>query len=106
MSIVIARYPQTTDNGHVCKFSRAGNPMYYQINRRDVEITGISQIGGFYCFTVADPSIFSLNESVYFCTLNGSTIIDTGTAIIIEIGVNYIVVFIWDESCRDFRIYQ
>ena len=87
MSIVITRYPSTTDNGNACKFSRAGNPMYFELSRQDYAIVSIQQQAGFYQFNLANTSMFALNEKIYYNTNAGS-----GTALIFDIGANYIAV--------------
>lgn len=87
MSIVITRYPSTTDNGNACKFSRAGNPMYFELSRQDYAMVSIQQQAGFYQFNLADTSMFTLNESIYYKTNAGS-----GTATIFAIDTNYIAV--------------
>lgn len=87
MSIVITRYPSTTDNGNACKFSRAGNPLYFELSRQDYAIVSIQQQAGFYQFNLASTSMFTLNEKIYYNTNAGS-----GTALIFDIGANYIAV--------------
>ena len=66
MSLVITRYPATTDNGNSCKFSRAGNPIYFELSRQDYAIVSIQQQAGFYQFNLADTSMFTLNETTLY----------------------------------------
>lgn len=87
MSLVITRYPATTDNGNSCKFSRAGNPIYFELSRQGYAIVSIQQQAGFYQFNLADTSMFTLNETIYYRTNNTS-----GTALIWNIGATYIAV--------------
>lgn len=87
MSLVITRYPSTTDNGNVCKHSRAGNPMYFEVSRRDYAIVSIQQQAGYYQFNLASTTMFALNETVYYKTNAGS-----GTGVIFDIGATYIAI--------------
>ena len=84
--IEIIRYPQTTDNGNICKFSAAGNPMYFEVSRKDFTITGSASNAGFLQLFIADTTGLVLNQQVYIvCKNSSNVIIKSGTFTILEI---------------------
>jgi len=90
--IEIIRYPSTTDNSNICKFSAAGNPLYFEVSRKDHTITASGAYSGFLQLFIADTSAFTLSESVYVVGKDvSSNIIISKKSTIFFIAASYIV---------------
>jgi hypothetical protein len=84
--IEIIRNPATTDNGNICKFSAAYNPMYFEVSRKDFTITGSASNAGFLQLFIADTTGLTVNQQVYIvCKDAGNAIIKSGTFTIFEV---------------------
>lgn len=92
MNLTVLNNPETElANGHVCKFSHGFNSIYVDVVRQDYEITASSSDAGFLALFVADTSVFTLNQKVFYLGLDalGNTV-KTGTATIWKIEPTYI----------------
>lgn len=90
--IEIIRYPATTDNSNECKFSAAGNPLYFEISRKDFTVTGSGAYASAYLMVyIADVSSFTVNELIYLVGKDvGGVVIKSLQARILFVGANYL----------------
>jgi len=76
MSLTIISEPYTTlSDSFVSKFSHAGNPIYYDIQRQDRLITGVGAYSGKISFnTGTDSQIFSIGDTAYIYATDGGVL--------------------------------
>jgi len=80
MSLTIIKAPSTVlTSTFESKFSFVGNPIYYDIQRKDAAITGVGSSSGNVAFNMGTgTSIYSVNDTVYVYATNGSTVLIDG----------------------------
>lgn len=75
MSLTVINSPSTIlSNTFESKFSFGGNPIYYDIQRKDKTISGVGSSGGNVAFNMGTgTSIFSVSDSIYVRATDGTT---------------------------------
>ena len=72
MTLSILTAPSTTLNSFEFKFSFVGNPIYYDVQRKDTTITGVGSSGGNVAFNVGTgTNIYSVGDAVYVYASDG-----------------------------------
>lgn len=76
MSLTVVTEPYTTlDDGFESKFSHAGNPIYYDIQRKDREILGTGAYSGKVSFNVGTSAqIFAVGNMAYVYATDGGVL--------------------------------